>query len=237
MHRIPRVRWRSSDESVSILREYGLAFFSVLTARQQSKQRNQPGTPPNPRRYFGVSQSDDVLLPGTIAAVVVAPPTIPIGTSFTATHTTSMSTTAYSAIIRPPRIHSEGLLQSCFICQPATFWRRHVMIASAFDEAPITNELRLLAASGLHLHEFGARRSSWRARPSIRRRRHSRRGWKCFAKSCRLAGGTRKTLALISTALTGDIAVTSVPRAGRDSCARCRGAIGCWQFCIAIVTR
>jgi glycosyltransferase involved in cell wall biosynthesis len=117
----------STDQSLDILKSYGKRFFWLSQKdRGQSDAINQ-----GLRRAHGdilaYLNSDDVLLPGAVAAIVAhfrRQPDVDVvyGNAY---HIDENDLVLGEYSTAP--FDFERLLQSCFICQPAAFWRRRVI--------------------------------------------------------------------------------------------------------------
>src|SRR5262249_10156801 len=117
----------STDESVSILREYGDRFYwRSERDRGQSDAINQ-GLRMAKGEILASLNSDGVLKPGGIAAVVRHFEQNP---DWDLVYGNAHNIDANDGVLSdyPAAPYSfKGLVQTCFICQPAAFWRRRVM--------------------------------------------------------------------------------------------------------------
>ncbi len=117
----------SRDESVDILRSYGNCFYwRSQPDRGQSDAINQ-GLQLARGDILGYLNSDDVLLPGTIATVVKhfesnADWDLLYGNA----HEIDVDNRIFAEYPTAPYAF-DRLLQSCCICQPAAFWRRRIV--------------------------------------------------------------------------------------------------------------
>src|SRR5688572_29995318 len=116
----------SNDGSVEILQSFGDSVKWYSGADGGQARAINAGLQELPGEICGYLNSDDVLLPGTlakVAAVFAAHPEIDLvyGRAWWINEA-GENTREYPTLPWDPEV----LIQHCFICQPATFWRRRV---------------------------------------------------------------------------------------------------------------
>jgi glycosyltransferase involved in cell wall biosynthesis len=126
----------SHDVSIDVLRSYGDRFYwHSQRDNGQSDAINQ-GMRRSHGDILAYLNSDDVLMPGAVSAVVKHFGNHP---EWDLIYGNAQNINADDSVINdyPAAAYSfDKLLQTCCICQPATFWRRRVMDKiGLFDEA------------------------------------------------------------------------------------------------------